>query len=184
MSGHLVETKSKVGDPDGVRRTLHEGGAVPAGVLRQRDTYFRARSGWLKLRQEQVGNRPATAALIAYERAAGTGHVLCTYSLTRVSDPDACRHGLAAVLGVLVVVDKRREALRFGPTVVHLDEVMELGWYVELETETAGTDPDRERAHHRLAALLDLPAPGPPVSYADLLIGDRRDGAAPTPTEE
>lgn len=184
MSGRLVETKSPVNDPDAARRTLREGGAVPSGVVRQRDTYFRTRRGWLKLRQEQVNDGPATADLIAYERAAGDGHVVCTYTLTGVSEPEACRHGLAAVLGVLVVVDKRREAWRLGPTVVHLDEVAELGWYVELETETAGADPELEQAHHRLAALLNLPAPGPPVSYADLLIRDRGGVAATTSRKE
>lgn len=175
MSGRLLETKSRYPDLSRARRTLRDAGAVADGVLRQHDTYFRTDRGWLKLRQER--GDPRTADLVAYQRTTAEGHVVCTYTVTGVTDADACRRGLAAVLGVLVVVDKRREVWRLGPTVVHLDDVTGLGHYLELETAATGSDPEPERAHRRAAELLKLPAPGPPVSYADLLAQASRTAA-------
>ncbi len=104
-------------------------GAQDRGVLRQRDTYFHAAQGRLKLR-EQEGE---TAELIAYARADRPGPKVSTYRRVPVSDPEALAAALHEVLGTRAVVDKERRLLVHDGVRIHLDRVADLGTFVELE---------------------------------------------------
>jgi homotetrameric cytidine deaminase len=133
-------------DPDPVRSlaTVRELGAEDRGVLRQRDTYFRARAGRLKLREEEPGG----ATLIQYDRPDAAEARESRYRLTRVEDPDDLRASLDAALGTLVVVEKERRLLLWEGVRIHLDTVAGLGSFVELEgVAPAGSDlgPEREK---------------------------------------
>src|SRR5918911_1611780 len=99
----------KAPDPDPVRsleRCLARG-ADDRGELRQRDTYFAARRGRLKLREQEPGG----AELIAYERPDAAQARESRYRIAPVSDAAALREALDAALGTTVVVDKRRRLL-------------------------------------------------------------------------
>jgi hypothetical protein len=75
-------------------------GASDAGVLEQTDTYFHCTSGRLKLR-ETVGRR---AELIAYARPDRADVRASDYHVIPVETPEQLKRGLAAALGVRVVV--------------------------------------------------------------------------------
>src|SRR5438552_1422251 len=109
MSGSIlrrnVELKARCADLAAARAAEEEIGAEFAGVLEQRDTYFVAPHGRLKLR-ECAGRG---AELIGYargDRAAARGS---DYRITAVSDADGLRSVLGAALGVRGEVVKRRE---------------------------------------------------------------------------
>ena len=113
-------------------------------MLRQRDTYFRARSGRLKLREEEPGG----AVLIQYDRPDAADARESRYRLTRVQDPDDLRASLDAALGTLVVVDKERHLLLWDGVRIHLDTVDGLGSFVELEgvaPPESDLGPEREK---------------------------------------
>ena len=80
------------------------------------------------------------------------------YHLIDVPDAAALLAGLAATLGVDVVVAKRRRLLQWENVRIHLDDVEGLGRFVELEAVAApGADLERERAKvERLREALDI----------------------------
>src|SRR4051812_13377587 len=123
-------------DPDPAR-TLGAAlalGAADQGVLRQRDTYFHAVQGRLKLREAP----PALAELISYARVDQAGPKVSTYRIVPVADPAALTAALDDALGIRVVVEKERRLLVHRNVRIHLDRVAQLGDFVELEAVAAG----------------------------------------------
>jgi homotetrameric cytidine deaminase len=165
-----VELKARDTDPAATLERALALGATDEGVLTQRDTYFERARGRLKLR-EQDGGREAGARLIAYTRRDGEAARTSAYRLAEVADPAALREALDAALGTLVVVEKRRRLLLFENVRIHLDEVRDLGSFVELEG-VAAPDSDLSREHELVARLREELALGEPVagSYSDLLL--------------
>ncbi len=149
-----VELKGRDGDPAATLAAALALGASDHGVLRQRDTYFAARSGRLKLREQEPGG----AQLIAYERADEASARLSAYRLVDVDDPVALAVALTDALGVTVVVEKARRLLIDDGVRIHLDDVAGLGAWVELEAVAAeGSDLRTEHAKvARLRAALGL----------------------------
>jgi homotetrameric cytidine deaminase len=142
-----IELKALDPDPARSLAVCRELGAEDKGVLRQRDTYFRARAGRLKLREEEPGG----AVLIQYDRPDGAQARESRYRLTRVEDPDELRASLDAALGTLVVVDKERHLLLWDGVRIHLDTVQGLGAFVELEgvaPPESDLGPEREKVAH------------------------------------
>jgi homotetrameric cytidine deaminase len=165
-----VELKARDTDPAATLERALALGATDEGVLTQRDTYFERARGRLKLR-EQDGGREAGARLIAYVRPDDQAARTSAYRLAEVADPAALREALDAALGTLVVVEKRRRLLLYENVRIHLDEVRDLGSFVELEG-VADPDSDLRREHDLVARLRDELALGDPVagSYSDLLL--------------
>jgi homotetrameric cytidine deaminase len=157
-------------DPDPVRSlaSCRELGAEDRGVLRQRDTYFRTRSGRLKLREEEPGG----ATLIQYDRPDEASARESRYRLARVDDPGELRASLDAALGTLVVVEKERRLLLWEGVRIHLDTVAGLGAFVELEgvaPPASDLSAEREKVARLQQALgiTEVLAD----SYADRLLG-------------
>jgi homotetrameric cytidine deaminase len=165
-----VELKARDTDPAATLERALALGATDEGVLTQRDTYFERARGRLKLR-EQDGGREAGARLIAYTRRDDEAARTSAYRLAEVADPAALREALDAALGTLGVVEKRRRLLLFENVRIHLDEVRDLGSFVELEG-VAAPDSDLSREHDLVARLREELALGEPVagSYSDLLL--------------
>jgi adenylate cyclase class IV len=191
---HNLELKVRCPDDaalDAIEATARARGAVYLRAMYQRDTYFAAPRGRLKLREwrrEDEGPAAATsgddaeagdhgATLIAYDRPDEAGSRVSDYLLCPVPDPDALRAALARALGVRLVVEKRRRLYRWGHTRIHLDRVADLGPFVELETVVEhfqGTPDERQAAaeaeHRRVIALLGLDLfTAIAGSYSDLL---------------
>lgn len=103
-------------------------GAEPHGTIAQRDTYFKAARGKLKLR-EYVDSR---AELIQYERADG-GERVSNYRVVSCSQPSLLRAALIDALGELVTVKKQRQLFLWRGVRIHLDSVASLGTFIEIE---------------------------------------------------
>jgi homotetrameric cytidine deaminase len=148
-----VELKARDHDPEATLAAALGHGASDQGVLRQKDTYFAAREGRLKLREEDDG-----ATLIAYARADAATARTSTYHLVAVPDPAALAAALDASLGTVVVVEKFRRLLLWEGVRIHLDSVEGLGTWVELEA-VASEDSDLSDEHRKVAelrAVLDM----------------------------
>ena len=146
MASVNVEMKARDPDPEGTLARCLALGAVDAGVLAQRDTYFMARRGRLKLRTSE------SSELIAYGRPDDAQATESTYVLAPVSDPEALTEALDTALGTTVVVAKRRRLLLWEGVRIHLDEVEDLGSFVEFEAVLPDAG-DLATAHEKVARL-------------------------------
>lgn len=165
-----IEIKARL-SPEQLARVrehaLARASAAPE-VLRQRDTFYTVPRGRLKLRELGDG----TAELIAYQRPDRPGPAHSSYVRAACADAEALHEALARTLGVRGVVEKRRELVRIGPTRVHLDEVVGLGTFVELEVVLRPGQPLREGeeiAGELVAALGIAPECLIESAYIDLL---------------
>jgi len=166
-----IELKARARDLSRMRSLAIELGATSLGVEDQCDTFFTARVGRLKLRE--IAGKPAY--LIGYRRSDNTDACASDYTLVPVPDPVALTQALTATLGVVRIVRKVREILRWHNVRIHLDEVAGLGTFVEFEAvlNGAGDDGNEQVGHQRLATLAEVleirAADRIAVAYADLL---------------
>ncbi len=164
-----VELKARDPDPETTAARCLSLGARDRGVLEQRDTYFTARCGRLKLR-EQAG---AASELIAYRRDDDAQASESSYVRAPVPAGDELAEALDTALGTVVVVVKRRRLLTWQGVRIHLDEVQGLGAFVELEAvlpEAGDLATAREKVA-RLRAELEIPEEAlVSVGYSDLLL--------------
>jgi homotetrameric cytidine deaminase len=167
-----VELKALDPDPARSLAICRDLGAEDRGVLVQRDTYFRASTGRLKLRVEEPGG----ATLVQYDRPDAAQARVSAYRLVPVAagEADGLLAALDAALGTLVVVEKERHLLLWEGVRIHLDRVAGLGTFVELEgVAEPDSDLSRERARvDELAAALGIdPQRTLADSYSDRLLG-------------
>ena len=129
-----LEVKAVDPDPSYTLSAALALGARDEGALHQRDTYFHAVQGRLKLREAP----PSPAELIAYARADRTEPRVSSYRVVSVADHLELADALADALGVRVVVEKTRRLLLYENVRIHLDTVADLGDFVELEAFVTG----------------------------------------------
>ena len=123
-----VEIKARCADHEPIRKLLMSKNARFVGRDDQTDTYFRVDGGRLKLREGSIEN-----ALIYYRRDDKTGPKESDVRLFKTEPNSALKSILSESLGVLVVVEKKREIYFIKNVKFHLDEVAELGSFVEIE---------------------------------------------------
>ena len=154
--------------------------AVHRETVHQIDTYFHVTEAKnlqtsetceprLKLRE--IGE--ATEAwLIYYERPNQDESRYSQYELCEISNPEVLKRLLTAALGVKTIVEKQRELWMFNHTRIHLDTVVGLGEFIELETVFQGqTEGEAIDEHQHVKATLHLDTTDPvAVSYSDLVM--------------
>jgi len=136
--------------------------------IRQDDTFFACINGRLKLRafSETEGE------LIFYRRANQSGPKESYYVRTPTTSPASLREALTQAYGQTGRVQKRRTLFLTGRTRIHLDEVKDLGHFLELEVvlgEGESADSGIEEAHSLMAKLGVEPSQLVKEAYVDLL---------------
>ena len=169
MARMNVELKATDNDPGATAARCLGLGASEGGVLVQRDTYYLSRRGRLKLRSDGGGS----GELIAYGRPDDPDATESTYVLAPVCAPGELAEALDAALGTVVVVAKRRRLFLWEGVRIHLDDVEELGTFIELEAVIPDAG-DLDTAHAKVAHLrheLGIEDGAlVPGGYADLLL--------------
>ncbi len=143
-----IELKATDPAPERSAEACRELGAEDHGDIVQQDTYFAVAHGGLKLREEQ----PGKPHLIQFERANTPQEHESRYHIVEVDNGPTARAALAAAIGIRGVVKKRRGLFLYRTVRIHLDEVEDLGSFIELEAVAArGSD---LTAEHRLISEL------------------------------
>jgi len=137
----LVEVKARVKKLETVRRKLMELNAKHVGTFHQTDTYFEVPRGRLKIRE--TSGRPQ-AQLIYYERENTKGPKKSEAFILQIDQPTIFKAAIKKLLKIKATVHKTREIYEFKGIKIHLDEVENLGKFVELEKLTE-RDEDRIR---------------------------------------
>ena len=168
-----VEMKARIADMEATRRCVASAADRGPELLAQTDTFFAVPSGRLKLRE--FSDRPAE--LIYYRRPDMPGPSESQWAKVTVPDAAALRELLATALGVRGQVVKRRTLFWVGRTRVHLDEVRDLGDFLELEVVLADGEAIGAGSEdaHRLLRLFGIPDDAlVPEAYVDLLAAAHR----------
>lgn len=167
---HLnIEIKAKSNNHDEIREILKSKNADFKGTDHQIDTYFNVQNGRLKLREGKLENH-----LIHYQREDKEGPKQSLVTLFKSDTNSSLKEILTKSLGVLVVVDKKREIYFIDNVKFHIDFVEDLGAFVEIEAididGTIGKDKLLEQCQFFLD-LFNIPqAELISVSYSDLLM--------------
>jgi adenylate cyclase len=167
-----TEIKAHDRAPERTRPLAEALATEPPVTLVQHDTFFATSSARLKLREFPGTTPPQPAELILYDRPDTQGPSASHYAITHTTDPAGLRAILAAALGEAGQVRKRRTLIMAGRTRIHLDEVADLGHFIELEVMLAdGEDPAQgeQEAHRLMAALAIAPDDLVAGAYLDLL---------------
>ncbi len=123
-----IEIKAKCNDLEIIRRILIKSNADFKGLDHQIDTYFFVKNGRLKLREGNIENN-----LIHYNRPDNAGPKQSDFTLFKTENNKGIKDVLSKALGVKVIVDKKREIYFINNVKFHLDTVMGLGTFIEIE---------------------------------------------------
>jgi predicted adenylyl cyclase CyaB len=164
-----IELKARLHNLAAARQIAERIATKYLGFEQQTDTYFHCPHGRLKLREING----IKAQLVAYRRANRQDAKQSDYHLIEVADTGRLKAVLADVLGIRVVVDKRREIFLHDNVRIHLDEVSNLGTFLEFEAVLGGGI-DAEAGQAQVAQLQTAFGISPvdllSGSYADLLL--------------
>ena len=167
---HLnVEIMAHCNRPNKIEQLLLNKNARYIGLDHQIDTYFKVANGRLKLREGNIENN-----LIHYHRSNQAGPKQSVVTLYKSQPDSSLKIILEKANGVLVVVDKKRKIFFIQNVKFHIDEVNNLGSFVEIEAIDEYGDIGIEKLNEQCQFYLqylsieakDLVA----ISYSDLLL--------------
>ncbi|MBT5503136.1 class IV adenylate cyclase [Candidatus Falkowbacteria bacterium] len=164
-----IEIKAKSSNQEEIRVILKSKSADFKGIDHQIDTYFKINVGRLKLREGKIENY-----LIHYQREDKAGPKQSNVILFKSEPKSTLKKLLTTALGVLVVVDKKREIYFIDNVKFHIDTVTDLGEFIEIEAidsdGSIGSDKLLEQCKHYLD-LFNIPKDNLiSGSYSDLLL--------------
>ncbi len=164
-----IEIKAKSNNQDEIREILKSRSADFKGVDHQIDTYFNVSIGRLKLREGKIENH-----LIHYQRENKEGPKQSDVTLFKFDPKSSLKEILTKSLGVLVVVDKKREIYVIDNVKFHIDEVENLGTFIEIEAIDKDGNIGKDKLLKQCQFFLDLFKVSQDdlvsVSYGDLLL--------------
>lgn len=164
-----VEIKARSKNPAEIHALLAAQQAEFLGTDKQTDTYFKIDKGRLKLRQGNIEN-----ALIHYFRDNQAGPKRSDVSMYKTEGGEELKEVLQNALPVLAVVTKRRSIYFIENVKFHVDEVENLGSFVEIEAIDRDGDIGEEKLRAQCQYYLDLfkikAEELIEVSYSDMMI--------------
>jgi len=128
MPVNIIEIKARCKNAAKIRKILTDKSAIFKGIDHQIDTYFKVPNGRLKLREGNIEN-----TLIHYNRPNQAGPKNSQVTYQKLPPKTDLKKVLTAAVGIIAVVDKQREIYFVDNVKFHIDEVQQLGSFVEIE---------------------------------------------------
>jgi len=164
-----IEIKAFCRNQNEIREILESKNADFKGTDHQVDTYFNVHYGRLKLREGNIENH-----LIHYQRDDQEGPKQSDVLLFKSQPGTTLKEILTRSMGILVVVDKKREIYFLDNVKFHLDQVQGLGSFAEIEAIDTDGSLGREKLLEQCKYYLQLfnidQEDLIPVSYSDLML--------------
>ena len=168
MSVINFEFKARSADNDALEKKLLTLDPQFIGEDLQVDTYFNVSNGRLKLREGKIEN-----ALIWYERKNEAEAKVSKILLYQHAPDPSLKIILIKVLGIKVVVEKKRRIYFIGHIKFHFDTVPGLGTFVEVEAIDRTGDiglPQLQQDCEKYASLFNIQSNDYiPHSYSDMI---------------
>jgi predicted adenylyl cyclase CyaB len=124
-----IEIKARVHDFVALQHKVEHLSDAPCQVIPQEDTFFNCPHGRIKLRELS----PQYGQLVYYLRKDAAGPKHSDYKIFETDNPTELKLILAQAYGMRGVVSKVRYLYMVGQTRIHLDDVLGLGKFIELE---------------------------------------------------
>ena len=160
-----LELKIRVISHQALKKILEQIGAENKGILNQKDVYYSALNGLLKLRIEN-GNE----SLIFYNRNENDKSRWSDFEVLKFTNGKGEKF-FSNLFDVEVIVKKERELFYYDDTRIHLDTVNYLGKFLELETLVINGKADAKKRFAKIIRLLKLDESKQiRKSYRDLLM--------------
>ena len=164
-----IEIKAKCENPEKIHEILRSRNAEFRGVDRQIDTYFKVNHGRLKLREGNIENH-----LIHYLRSNQAGPKKSEVILFKSDPKSTLKSVLETACEVLTVVDKKRSIYFIENVKFHVDDVRNLGSFVEIEAIDKNGSIGEEKLTEQCQFYMDLfeikNEDLVEISYSDLLM--------------
>jgi len=160
-----LELKIKLDSPEKVESILKKNDVQLSEILHQKDIYYSVEKGLLKLRVEENGN-----SLIKYLRDESGSDRWSNYEIIQLTNGDAEKF-LSDIFTVEITVKKTRKLYWLLNTRIHIDEVENLGNFLELETIVDKDQEDAKDRFEKVVELLNLDLDNQiKCSYRDILL--------------
>jgi len=148
--GRNIEIKARCHDLNTFEDQLKRLAVQFEGEDAQTDTFFTVPEGRLKLRESQLyGN-----FLIPYVRSDQKGPRPADYSLIPLEDVEKVKGLLSSILGVKGFLRKIRRIYLYENVRIHIDQVEDLGTFIELEAVVSKSD-DEGVSRNKIDRLLE-----------------------------
>lgn len=149
-----IEIKARARDFEAIRSRAEELSDTAVQIILQEDIFFNVDKGRLKLRILD----PGQSQLIYYTRPDQEGPKRSDYHITRSPDPQNLKRVLELAYGIRGVVRKTRYLYLVGQTRIHLDDVVGLGQFIELEVvlEEGQSDAEGQKIAEELMSALGV----------------------------
>lgn len=144
-----IEIKARYLDLSNAKLIAEEIGASFEGTQFQTDIYFNVKTGRLKLRESTTQD----FQLIYYERSNVSGLKTSEYEIYPVRNALQLKFILESALGVWRVIEKRRNVYWYEEVRIHLDEVKNMGNFIEFEGVVSEYS-DLEKVQAKVASLI------------------------------
>lgn len=155
-----VEIKAKCKNLATIKDILMANQADFKGTDHQIDTYFKVTNGRMKFREGNIEN-----ALIHYDRPDLVGPKKSNYILYQPQANSSLKELLIRANGILVVVDKLRSIFFIENVKFHVDEVKNLGSFMEIEAIDANDSIGEEKLLQQCQYYMNLLG----ISESDLI---------------
>jgi predicted adenylyl cyclase CyaB len=159
---------------DEIRNYLNNNNAKYIGIDNQTDIYFQVKKGRLKLRKGNIEN-----SLIYYERNDERDSKKSKVIICKNNEPSPDLENIVKQIhDVLIEVNKKREIYFIGNVKFHIDEVIGLGNFIEIEAISEDNSLSEEKIkkqcnyYKRLFNINDKDLIS--NSYSDMLLNKRQ----------
>lgn len=148
-----LEIKARIDDINEPQILLKKIGAKFINRGRQIDTYYIVPSGKFKLRKfnQKNGN------LIFYKRKESLNPKWSNYLIFHISEPDKFNKFLQQIFPTQTIVNKIRIFYRYKNARIHLDNVKNLGKFIEIEAEVKNGELQAKKTMRELLNYLKIP---------------------------
>ena len=163
-----IEIKARVNDFPALRQRAEKLSDSPCQVIPQEDTFFNCPQGRIKLRELS----PQHGQLVFYQREDTAGPKHSDYKIFETDNPADLKLILTQAYGVRGVISKVRYLYMVGQTRIHLDDVLGLGRFMELEVILRPDQTDEQGqaiAEHLMQRLGILQADLIEGAYIDMM---------------
>lgn len=146
-----VEVKARIDDPEQIERRIIALGAAPTGMENQADTYYNSQHSDFEKTDEALRIRAGDGKYFLTYKGPKLDEVSKTRKEIEVEINDANNMGnILSSIGFYPVatVMKKRKKYRLGDFFIALDDVRNLGNFIEIETSVKDTGNYKEKVEN------------------------------------